>query len=146
MSVNISVDTSDWDRKIGIVRASITQFIPRFITDGTELIQQEMANQVPVKTGRLRASISSDISGQYSETGTHTGYGLFVDQPTKPHTIRPNISRFLHFQIGGQDIYAREVQHPGTAGNFFIRRTIDVIIPKLHELARQIWASLVGGA
>ncbi len=146
MSVTLHVDTSDWDRKSELVRASIIDFIPRFTRDGTELVQQELANQVPVKTGNLRASISSVISGNSSETGTHTGYGKFVDQPTKPHSIRPNISHFLHFNIGGEDIFAKEVQHPGTMGKFFIRATASIVIPKLKDLARQIWISMVGGA
>lgn len=143
MSVSITVDTSDYDRKIGLVRAAIDEFIPQFITEGTPIIQQEMANQVPVKTGKLRASIYSEVDTNQSITRTNTGYGLFVDQPTKPHVIRPNIAKFLHFRIDGQDIYAKEVFHPGTKGNFFILRTLDVVVPQLTDLAKSIWDSLV---
>lgn len=143
MSVSITVDTSDYDRKIGLVRAGIAEFIPRMVTEGTPLIQQEMANQVPVKTGRLRASINSVISQDQSITSTNTGYGLFVDQPTQPHFIRPKIGQFLRFMIDGRMVYARQVYHPGTKGNFFIQRTLDIVVPQLSDLAKGIWNSLV---
>ena len=143
MSVSITVDTSDYDRKIGLVRSAIGAFPRQLILEGTPIIQQEMANQVPVKTGKLRASIYSELDENQSITSTNTGYGLFVDQPTKPHFIRPNISKFLHFKIDGQDIYAKEVYHPGTKGNFFIQRTVDIVMPQLLDVARSIWASLV---
>jgi len=143
MSVSIRVDTSDYDRKIGLVRAGIDEFLPMIITEGTPLIQQEMANQVPVKTGRLRASISSELGQNESETSTNTGYGLYVDQPTQPHIIYPRIAKFLRFQIDGIWIRASSVNHPGTKGNFFIQRTVDVIMPQLHDLAKSIWSSLV---
>lgn len=143
MSVSITVDTSDFDRKIGLVRAGIDEFIPRMVTEGTPIIQQELANQVPVKTGRLRASINSEISQDMSTTGTHTGYGLFVDQPTQAHFIRPVIGQFLRFMIDGRMVYARQVYHPGTKGNFFIQRTMNIIVPQLTDLAKGIWESLV---
>ncbi len=136
MSVSITVDTSDFDRKIGLVRAGIDEFIPRMVTEGTPIIQQELANQVPVKTGRLRASINSEISQDMSTTGTHTGYGLFVDQPTV-------IGQFLRFMIDGRMVYARQVYHPGTKGNFFIQRTMNIIVPQLTDLAKGIWESIV---
>lgn len=143
MSVDIYVDTSDYDTKISTVRTAIEEFIPRMIQDGTAIIQQEMANQVPVKTGNLRASISSDISHDESTTGTNTGYGRFVDQPTAPHFIRPTIGKFLHFRIDGQDVYAREVFHPGTKGAFFIQGTMNAVVGPLKELGKAIWSELV---
>lgn len=138
-SVTIEVDTSDYDRKIANVRAGIDDFRREFIQQGTILIQQEMANFL----GNQINSISSEIDEFESITGTHTGYGLFVDQPTAPHVIRPNISKFLRFTIGGQVIYAREVQHPGTKGKFFIQRTLDIVMPQLLDVAKSVWSGLV---
>lgn len=126
-----------------MVRSGIEEFTRAIIQEGTPLIQTEMANQVPVKTGRLRASIYSEMDELQSSTKTNTGYGLFVDQPTRPHVIRPNIAKFLHFQIGGVDIYTKEVNHPGTKGNFFIQRTLDIVVPQLRDLSASIWSSLV---
>jgi hypothetical protein len=117
---------------------------PRLVLEGSEIIQQEMANQAPVRTGNLRASISSDISEDQSITGTHTGYGLFADQPTAPHTIYPNVAKMLRFNIGGQDIFARQVEHPGTKGSFFVLSTVAIVKPRILELAKQIFLELMG--
>lgn len=144
MNLIITVDTSKQDQLLENVRKSIIEFGPRFIMEATPLIQQTMAQNVPVKTGKLRVSISSEINGSESVTSTNTGYGLFVDQPTKAHIIRPNISKFLRFSIVGQTIYARQVNHPGTPGAFFIQKTVDMISEGIVNIGKAVWNELMG--
>ena len=142
-NVSINIDTSQWDALAEKVRMSIDEFIPRVIQEATPIIQQSMADNVPVKTGRLRASISSEIGRNYSVTSTNTGYGKFVDQPTAAHFIRPVIGQFLRFEIAGQVIYARQVYHPGTKGTFFIQKTLTDVQGRILEIAKTVWSGLV---
>ena len=56
-------------------------------------------------------------------------YGLFVDQGTKPHIIKPKNKKALHW--GGKDgPVVKSVKHPGTQPNPFIRNSLDRL-PKL---------------
>ncbi len=52
---------------------------------------------------------------------TRTAYGLYVHDGTDPHEIRPKqAGGVLAFQVGGETVFARSVQHPGTkAVRFF---------------------------
>lgn len=143
--ITITVDTSQWDDLSARLSNTLTSFVRTFLQQGTEVIQQTMANTVPVKTGNLRASINSEINDTQSITRTNTGYGLFVDQPTAQHVIRPNISKFLRFQIGSQVIYAKEVFHPATKGAYFIQNTVDQVSSQLKTIAMNVWNSLIGG-
>lgn len=144
MSISITVDTTQWDRLSDKVRVSISEFIPKFLIEATPIVQTTMADNAPVRTGRLRASIYSEINETYSDTKTNTGYGLFADQPTKPHFIRPNAAKFLRFEINGQTIFAREVYHPGTPGSFFVQRTVDQVKGQIVSIAKSVWSGLMG--
>lgn len=44
-----------------------------------------------------------------------------IEEPTRPHIIRPRNATILRFEIGSQVVWAREVHHPGTKGAFNLR-------------------------
>lgn len=45
-------------------------------------------------------------------------HAVFVAEGTSPHIIRPNPpTRALHFQVGGEEVFATIVHHPGNAPN-----------------------------
>jgi len=54
---------------------------------------------------------------------TTAGYGLFVDEDTKPHKIVGN--PVLVFPWRGKIFIRRSVNHPGTKGQQFRRKTLD---------------------
>ncbi|MCL5068057.1 MAG: hypothetical protein M1368_06870, partial [Thaumarchaeota archaeon] len=62
-------------------------------------------------------------------------YAPFLEFGTRPHTIEVKNARALHFQKGGQDVFAKSVQHPGIqAGKFsFIGPAIEEGIGKLVQ-------------
>lgn len=52
-------------------------------------------------------------------------YTLYEDQGTRPHVIRPRTKKFLRFvNRGGQIVFAKQVNHPGTTGSHFIERSM----------------------
>ena len=81
---------------------------------------------VGVKTGRLKASIGSRIvrgfPGHNVEVFADTPYAVYHHDGTRPHVIRPRRKRVLKFQSGGQTVFARKVNHPGTRANPFLLR------------------------
>lgn len=87
---------------------------------------------VPVKTGRLRASIavqqSHDIKGRFTsgyEVSASAPYAAFVHEGTRPHVIEGN--PLLVFQIGSTTVFTRRVNHPGTRPNPFLLRATQTV-------------------
>lgn len=52
---------------------------------------------------------------------TDSPVAAWMEYGTRPHTIRPNRARVLHFVIDGQEVWAMEVNHPGTAPRPFMK-------------------------
>lgn len=83
----------------------------------------------PVDTGRLRASIRMDPPRLFSlrpsvTIGSDVFYAPYVNDGARPHVIRPKRGKALRFVIGGQVVFARVVQHPGTRPNPFLNRAL----------------------
>lgn len=83
----------------------------------------------PVRTGRLRSSIRAEPPRFFSlrgvvSVGSDLEYAGFVNDGTRPHTIRPRRAKALRFVVGGQVVYARVVHHPGTRARPFLDRAL----------------------
>lgn len=46
--------------------------------------------------------------------GATYNLGYLLENGTSPHLIEPVNANVLHFQIGGEDIFTKRVNHPGT--------------------------------
>lgn len=83
----------------------------------------------PVDTGRLRASIRGQAQRTWTlrpqfVVGSDVDYAEYVHDGTRPHVIRPRTARALRFTVGGQVVYARVVNHPGTRAKPFLDRAL----------------------
>ena len=90
----------------------------------------------PVDSGELADSWRVLGQGKdYVEVGTSL-IGLVEDltQGTKPHLIRPVRGNVLRFEMGGQEIFATEVRHPGTRPNPFL----DDVARSIHNAVIEI--------
>jgi HK97 gp10 family phage protein len=79
--------------------------------------------RAPVDTGTLRSSLDfrQDAPGRYI-VGTNVEYAKFVETGTSPHVIRADGDGYLKFPgRDGEPIFRKEVQHPGTEPNPFLR-------------------------
>lgn len=124
MSLRIDLDTSDYDVKINLFRSEIPSFPIKAVKGSTDIIEKNMVQAVPVKTGELKDSIRKSVIGNQGKVETTSGYGLFVDQDTDPHKIVGN--PWLAFPgRGGEIVIRRSVMHPGTTGQQFRRKTLD---------------------
>lgn len=81
----------------------------------------------PVKTGNLRSSFQKLVSGLTARIVSTASYVMAVEKGTRPHIILPRNARALHFFIGGQEVFAKSVKHPGSRGRFFIARTKEIV-------------------
>lgn len=71
------------------------------------------------KTGDLDSSIKADsrdgwMSGEAGSTVEHSKY---IEFGTRSRVIVPKRASVLRFNVGGEWVYAKKVQHPGTRAN-----------------------------
>jgi len=123
LSLRIDLDTSDYDVKMRLFRVNIPSFPLKAVKGSTDIIEKNMIPVIPVKTGTLRDSVRKSVVGNQGKVETTAGYGLFVDEDTKPHRIEGN--PLLAFEIRGKLIIRPFVDHPGTTGQQFRRKTLD---------------------
>lgn len=84
--------------------------------------------EAPVKTGTLRRSIGFFTKGSImSGVKTNVKYWLAVEYGTKPHKITPKNKKFLAWKEAGSWHFAKEVNHPGTEANPFVKRSLNKI-------------------
>ena len=95
------------------------------------LLQSALREAAPKKSRKFAKSIKvvarpgGIIDIFADEIWKHIEFG------TNPHVIRPANKKALAFEIGGEKIIVRKVNHPGTRPNPFIRSTINSKLPKI---------------
>lgn len=63
---------------------------------------------------------ASSGRGAAVDVVSHHPASVFVVRGTRPHLIRPRRRRALRFRVGGRQVFARLVRHPGTRANNFL--------------------------
>jgi HK97 gp10 family phage protein len=117
--------------------------VSKIVKDTLYGIETDAKRECPVDTGRLRGSITTNITGKLSgETGTNISYAEAVEYGTRPHTIKPKNKQALHWKEGNTDFFAKEVHHPGTkAQPFFepaVKKNEDKLDKELDKLIERL--------
>jgi hypothetical protein len=105
--------------------------VGRYLMIRAIAIQMAAKGQVGKKTGRLAASIhirhSRSALGQQVKIGSPLNYALAHHEGSKPHVIMPSRAKVLRFSSGGRIIYTRQVNHPGTRPNRYLKDNLYLI-------------------
>lgn len=93
----------------------------------------EQKRLVPRRTGNLGRSIGiGRVTATYAETKANAAYAAYVELGTRPHVIVPRTRKALRWpasgnatlsgrvRSGGQAIFAKRVNHPGTRAQPFM--------------------------
>lgn len=104
-------------------------------------IERDGKRFAPVDTGNLENSISTDITGDgrhgsmQADIGPTVDYGDDVEYGTQPHVIRPKTpGGVLAFPgAGGGTVFAKSVNHPGTAPQPYMGPAFDRNAPGLER-------------
>jgi len=107
-----------------------------------------LADETPRVTGKLARSSFFQIVGgtqnqmlkvsqpAMNEAGDF--YGFWVREGTDPHEIRPKNKLALRFMIGGQVIFAKKVNHPGTKPNKYHHRVLARLKAPIQNIVNQM--------
>lgn len=139
----------------GVGQADITNLARAFATSGTSMkasathlvheavgATEEYAKAyAPVRSGRLRGSISSysdDLTGVVQASASYAifvelGTGTRGEFPTGPITIKPKTGQYLSWIDGnGKRVFAKSVTSPGMAPKPFLRPALQRAIEELE--------------
>lgn len=110
-------------------------------------ILAEMEARVPVRTGKLRGSLSIRVDTDKVTIGPNENiapYAGYVEFGTKPHTIRPKRpGGVLAFDVGGRTVFTKQVNHPGTRPQPYVRPAFEAWMDSLGTMAAQANAKVL---
>lgn len=129
--IEIKTDSSELDRMPGLIRSALTKALESVAL----ILHGNMVKESPVDKGKLKGSISLPVQIDALTFGIGIGaeYWKYVQFGTKPHMIFPVNVSALKFKVGGKTVFAKSVNHPGTAANPFIDRAIDSTEPRIDD-------------
>lgn len=119
------------------------QGIKQTVVESAAAILSEAIANAPVDEGNLKNSGDMRISddGLKAEVVFTADYAQTVEFGSRPHKIRAKNGKFLHFKVNGKDVFAKEVNHPGTPAQPFLfpasERERPLFIRKLQEELRR---------
>jgi len=122
------------------------QSLRLFQEEGSALVMAEMRQQVPIRTGFLRESITTYMTPSGFTVYPSAPYAPYVEKGVGPHTIFPVHAQVLRFELpSGAVIFAKHVQHPGFPGRWFVKRTAEAVRERLIELMKSIFGRVYRG-
>jgi HK97 gp10 family phage protein len=116
--------------------------LSKFLEESAKMVFEEVKNRAPVKTGRLRESISLiKVNDLHYVVGSPLEYAVFVERGTRPHIIRPKRARALRFVVGGETVFAARVVQPSRGGLVITpkrRKALKFEIPRSVVFAKRV--------
>lgn len=99
------------------------------LNDLADSIRSNAQQMAPVKTGRLRSSITVENTGTSLVIDVGVPYGMYQEfgtgsrgeYPTGQYEIRPKNKKFLAFKVGGKTVFTKKVMHPGVKAHPYLR-------------------------
>lgn len=85
------------------------------------------------KTGALHNSINVNARHSTSKIEAtikaNANHGVFIEEGTRAHIIKPKSRKALMFNSGGKTVFAKYVNHPGTKAKPFMRPAFEKNVP-----------------
>ena len=130
--------------------------IQRLLEFAANEIAAEGQNLAPVRTGKLRDSISvtsatgrvyvgPDIRKAPYASFVEYGTGARGEFPTGEYEIRPKTAKVLRFTMHGKTIFTKKVTHPGIKAHPYMRPAVVKWLSTLGEKAADVGVDLIMG-
>ncbi len=130
-----------------LVRLDTADYRP-FLSRVGAAVAKNIDARTPYKTGELvRNNAFEVISNDAIAFTNDLFYAPYVHNGTKPHVIRPkNAGGVLVFEVNGQTIYTKLVNHPGTNAQPFITQGIDDSILMIEQMGVRYVDTILGAS
>jgi len=133
--------TASFDGNGGELSSQVNDILQRRMRQIIRLVAADARTNAPVDTGRMAQAIKEDpivSEGPFRVIGgvtSHAPYSAFVHQGTAPHVIPRGGGgpgqKILKFQAGGQTLFRRSVNHPGTRPRPFLTNAVARVLRDL---------------
>lgn len=132
-----SADLTSLAKDLVAAGTGINVAAQKVIQDAALRVQAEAQSRAPVKSGRLRNSISvrypsplSAVIGPQVEYGVYQEFGTGTrgEFPSGPITITPKNGQYLVFKVGNRKVYARRVVNPGVRPRRYMREGFEAAL------------------
>ncbi len=143
--IQFRLDAKTLDRWAGLIKHRHFEVFDELLARSGDLIAKTMKQKAPVRTGFLKNSIVIRKGKSHVEVSPTASYAAYVEFGTKPHIIEPANASVLAFEVGGQTVFAKRVQHPGFPGRFFVKSTKEECLPKIQALILDYYRLLFRG-
>ena len=124
-----------WDNaELERMGADVRRVINRAVEMTALEVWGNLAREAPVDHGRLAGSFQLEQVGDNQwRIVSGVDYALAVWEGTQPHRIEPVNAQALRFEIAGEVIFAKWVDHPGTEGDDYPGRAFDAAQERVDE-------------
>jgi HK97 gp10 family phage protein len=119
-----------------------SDLLPNVVEQLLDYGYADMMSRVPVRTGRLMASIQKENLGLQGSLGPTEPYAVYVEYGTSSHEIRPIFAHVLRFEAGGGIVFTPLVHHPGTRPQPFVEQTAQDMVGEVANF----WSEAFGEA
>ncbi len=107
------------------IAIGIPQEAKNALIASTDVVRNKAREIAPYKTGNLRRSIKSKVSGWIGLIYVEAVYGAAVEFGRAASVITPILKKALAFRINGQLVFARRVNHPGTQPKPYLKPALE---------------------
>lgn len=110
----------------------------KLLSTGLE-IERAAKQNAPVDTGRLRASITTEVLERNGipvvKVGTNVEYARAVEFGTGPYIIEPDTAEALQWTDPetGEAVFAQRVEHPGIPEQPFLLPAVDEVMARYNR-------------
>ncbi len=117
----IEVDTSELEQLAEQVPAALGIAYDYVGAD----LEGNLQENSPVDHGRLQGSWDRKRLSAFSQViYSSADYALVASTGSDPYEIYPDEAKALQFEVDGQTVFAKKVEHPGTKGTDYIPESI----------------------
>lgn len=106
----------------------IERALPRAVERTANFAAGEIRDGARERTGETKRSVAVEQQGLTAQVSVG-GAAVFQEFGTRPHVIRPRTATVLRFEINGETVFAKKVNHPGTPKAPFVRPAADAARP-----------------
>lgn len=142
--IKFDIDTRDLDDKL----ERITAVDKMKIHEGIGIIiEKNVVFKIDqlglVDTGTFKASITHTTGPDSVVIHDGVSYGIHLEYGTRPHKIRIQEKKALHWKDGGKDVFAMSVMHPGTKEYAPFRKGM---VDSVEEVTKFVRMSIINAA
>ena len=125
-------------KKITTVEKELNIALEKSINYLATEVWKEAINNAPRVTGTLKRSIRIiPVDSLTKKISTGIRYAIFVEEGTRPHIIKPRRAKALHWIVNKTHYFSKLVRHPGTKGQYFMKRAMEHGEEKADEIFRK---------